>query len=77
MPDQKPTKLKIYNKKPGQISSGSNTAIEVDGKLLPHVTFIKIELKPNKLAKVTMELLLDMESVDLEVESSTLKCLRS
>jgi hypothetical protein len=56
--------LKIRNKNPGSISTGANTIVELDGRKLGNVSFIKIDIKARKVAKVTMELFAE---VDIEV----------
>lgn len=58
-------KLSIRNKNPGSISVGANTEVTIDGKKLPNLSFIKIEIGSRKVAKVTMEMYVD---VDVEIE---------
>lgn len=60
--------MKIFNKYPGNVSTGPNTVIELDGKPLSGVTFLKIELKPAKIAKVTIEMMVEMESIELDCD---------
>lgn len=57
--------LKIRNKNPGTISTGANTDVELDGKKLPTLSFLKLEFHSRKVTKVTMEMFVD---VDIEVE---------
>ena len=58
-------KLEVRNKKPGSISVGANTEVYIDGKKLPNLSFIKIEIGARKVAKVTMEMYVD---TDVEIE---------
>ena len=57
--------LKVYNKNPGSISTGANTVVELDGKKLPMVHFLKMEFHARRVTKVTMEMYVD---ADIEVE---------
>lgn len=57
--------LKIRNKNPGTISTGANTEVELDGKKLPMLSFLKLEFHSRRVTKVTMEMYVD---VDIEVE---------
>lgn len=57
--------LKIRNKNPGSISVGANTEVELDGKKLPNLSFLKLEFHSRKVTKVTMEMYVD---VDVEIE---------
>lgn len=59
-------KLTVRNKKPGTISVGANTEVLLDGKPMGNISFLKIEIKSKKVAKVTMEMYAD---VDLELDS--------
>ena len=59
-------KLRIYNKDPGSVSTGANTIVELDGKVIGGCTFLKIELKPQKVAKVTIEMLAEIDDIELE-----------
>lgn len=62
-----PHKILVRNKNPGTISTGMNTEVFLDGKPLKGVTFIKFEVKPKGVAKVTIECIADIEfEVDLE-----------
>jgi hypothetical protein len=66
MSQTKIPKLKIRNKEPGRISKGANTIITLDNIVLPTVSFLKIEIKAAKIAKVMMEMY-----VDLDIELDT------
>jgi hypothetical protein len=55
-------KLSIKNKQPGTLSTGANTLIELDGKPLRGVTFLKLECKPANVVKVTMEMYAEVEA---------------
>ncbi len=57
--------LKIRNKAPGTCSTGANTVVELDGKKLPMLSFLKLEFHSRRVTKVTMEMFVD---VDIEVE---------
>jgi len=69
----KPLKISIKNRSPGTISTGANTVVEIDGKPLPGITFLKIEIKPKGLAKVTLECIVDIDCLELD---SDLKLIR-
>ena len=60
-------KLSIKNKKPGSISTGANTEVYLDDQRLNGVSFIKLEFKSNKIAKVLLEMY-----VEAEVESDVI-----
>lgn len=62
----KPVKISIKNRTPGQISTGANTIVEIGGKPMPGLTFLKIEIKPNGIAKVTMECCVDIDCLELD-----------
>lgn len=49
-------KLHIRNKNPDILSHGANTEVLLDGQPLKGVTFLKLEYKPTKLTKVTIEM---------------------
>lgn len=57
--------LKIRNKNPGTISVGANTEVELDGKKLPNLSFLKLEFHSRRVTKVTMEMFVD---TDIEIE---------
>ena len=65
-------KLSIRNKPgcEGMVSTGANVQVLLDGNKIPMVSFLKIELKPAKVAKVTMELYVEL---DAEVITEELK----
>jgi hypothetical protein len=56
--------LKVRNKKPG-ITTGANTEVTLDGKPLTNISFLKIEIRARKVAKVMMEMYVE---VDAEIE---------
>lgn len=60
--------LKVRNTKPG-ISVGANTEVELDGKKLENLSFLKIEIKARKVAKVSMEMFVEL---DVELEPADL-----
>lgn len=62
----KVSKIRISNKKPGEISTGANTQIELDGQKLAGVTFLKLELKPGKVAKVTIEMCVSVDDIEID-----------
>ena len=57
-------KLTIRNKPgaEGKITSGANVEIRLDGQKLPMVSFLKLELKPSKIAKVTLEMYVEVDA---------------
>ena len=60
-------KLKVYNKNPGSVSTGTNTVVELDGvKVL--ASFLKIEFKPTRVAKVYLEMYADVEMEDIGLD---------
>lgn len=64
----KPHKISIRNMKPGEISSGMNTEVLIDGKPLKLCKFAKVEFHSKRLTKVTIEMFADVEIEDIEVE---------
>lgn len=56
--------LKVRNRKPG-ITTGANTQVTLDGKPLNNLSFLKIEIGARKVAKVMMEMYVE---VDVEIE---------
>lgn len=48
--------ISIKQKNPDQVLTGANCEILLDGKPLKGVTFLKLELKPNRIAKCTIEM---------------------
>ena len=63
-----PHKLSISQKASG-ISVGANTKIELDGKLLKYVKFLKLEFHSARVTKVTMEIFVEIDSIDIETET--------
>lgn len=59
--------LRIRNKTPGQIMTGSRAEITLDGKPLPWVRRFSFEVEARGVAKVTLEVFADVE-IDAEVE---------
>ena len=63
---KKVPKLTIKNRKPGSVSTGANTEVLLDGHpIQAGLTFLKVEIKAAKVAKITMEMLAEL---DIEVE---------
>lgn len=62
------SKIHISNKNPGEISTGANTQIEIDGNPLKGVTYLKIEVKPGKVAKITMEMVVSIDDIELDAD---------
>lgn len=56
--------LKVRNKQPG-VTTGANVEVELDGKKLENLSFLKLELHARRVAKVTMEMYVE---VDAELE---------
>jgi hypothetical protein len=56
-----PPKITVRNKKPGSLSVGANTEVLIDGKPLPYVSFIKIEVGAKKMAKVMIEMIGELD----------------
>lgn len=54
-------KLVVKNKNPGSVSTGANTEVTLDGVPLRGVSFLKLEFKAAKTAKVIMEMYCDVE----------------
>lgn len=69
----KPHKITIKNKVPGTILTGLNAQVLLDGKPINGITFMKVELKPGKVAKIILELVSDVEIVDTIFEDIALK----
>lgn len=57
--------LKIKTREPGKISTGANTLVYLDDKLLP-ASFLKIEFNAKKLTKVLIEMYVN---VDVEIDT--------
>lgn len=51
-----------------QLTTGANVEFVLNGQKLPNLTFAKLEFKPRNVAKVTLEMLVEVE-VDVQVES--------
>jgi len=58
-------KLSIKQRKPG-ISVGANTIVELDGKPLPYVHFLKLEFHSRRVTKVLMEMYVEVEEIDID-----------
>jgi hypothetical protein len=56
--------LKVRNLHPG-VTSGANVDVTLDGKKLNNLSFLKMEIHARKLAKVTMEMYVEL---DVEIE---------
>ena len=56
--------LKIRNKQPG-ITTGANVDVTLDGQPLKNLSFLKLEIKAHKVAKVMMEMYVE---IDAELE---------
>ena len=59
-------KVAIRNKAPGTISTGANTELTIDGIPMRCVSFVKIEIKARNVAKMTMEMYVDIEDIQLD-----------
>jgi hypothetical protein len=67
------SKLCIKNRAPGTISTGANTEVTLDGQPVRGVTFLKIEVKPKNILKVTMEMYCEVEvEADVQLEQTTI-----
>lgn len=64
--------LKIRNKPgtEGMLTTGANVEITLDGQRVPLVTFLKLELKPKNVAKVTIELFAEVDA-EINVDNLT------
>lgn len=60
--------LKVRSSKPG-ITTGATTEVELNGKKLENLSFLKIEIKARKVAKVQMEMYVEL---DVELEPGNL-----
>jgi hypothetical protein len=59
-------KLRVYTKEGATgVSSGMNTLVELDGKPLPSVSFVKIECKAKAITKVQLEMYVQLD-IDLK-----------
>ena len=74
MSQTKVSKITIRNKPgcEGNITTGANVQVLLDGQPIKGLSFLKLELKPSKIAKVTMEMYVEVDSEtfsNLEVKS--------
>lgn len=46
----------------GRVTTGANVQVELDGKKIPMLSFLKFELKPAKVAKVVMEMYVQLDA---------------
>lgn len=60
-----PPKLRITQRAPG-VSTGSKTSVELDGKPLPYIKFLKLEFHAAKTTKVTMEMYVEVDEIEIE-----------
>jgi hypothetical protein len=63
------SKISIRNKKPDQPLLGGNCEIFLDGVLMEGVTFLKLELKANGIAKISMDMIANVELEETEIET--------
>ena len=56
----KAPKLTIKNKQPGKLLTGMNTELFLDGKKLRSVTAFKLETSARGVAKLTLEMYVDV-----------------
>lgn len=61
-------KLSIKQKIPGRVLSGANAEITLDGAPLLGLTYFKLEIKPQKLAKVILEVLVELDAMEVDVQ---------
>lgn len=57
-------KLVIKQKNPEAMFTGANTIVELDGKELKGITFLKIEVKGGRVGKVLLELVANVEMAE-------------
>jgi hypothetical protein len=57
------SKLTVRNRKgtEGRITTGANTELLIDGTPVKGITFLKIEIKPAKVAKITIEMIAEVD----------------
>ena len=67
----KPSKLQIRNKNPGTMSVGANTEVLLDGKILPGVKRLSLDIEAGGLASVKIEMVVDIEEIDGHFEIGT------
>ena len=60
-------KLSVKCKDPEKPLTGMNAIVTLDGVEMKGLTFLKLELKPNKIAKILIEM---VASVDVEGDVS-------
>lgn len=59
-------KLSIKSKEPGKVSTGANTIVELDGKPLNYVKFLKLEFHSRRATKVQLEMYVEVEEIDVD-----------
>ena len=60
-------KLSVKSKTPGKVSVGANTLVELDGKPLEGVKFLKMEFHSRRVTKVQLEMYVEVENIDVDV----------
>lgn len=60
-------KITIKNKSPGKPLTGASTELLLDGKPLKGVVDFTLDITPRDVAKITIEMLADVEMVDVEI----------
>lgn len=60
-------KLSIRQRRPDQICTGANTLLELDGVPLKGVTFLKLEIKATKIAKVLVEVVVNLDEITAQI----------
>lgn len=60
-------KLSIRQRNPDQICTGANTLLELDGMPLKGVTFLKLEIKSAKVAKVLLEMVMNLDEIEAQI----------
>lgn len=60
-------KLSIRTRNPDGILTGANAQLELDGQPLKGVTFLKLEIKAGKVAKLTLEMVTALDQIYCEV----------
>lgn len=64
----KVSKIRVSNKNPGSLSTGANTQVELDGQKIGGITYLKIEIKPAKVVKVTMEMYVSIDDIEIDAD---------
>lgn len=59
------SKLKIYDKSNSQFSTGKTLVVELDGKVVPYCTGFKLECQATGIAKLTLEMVVHIDDVDI------------